>query len=334
VLDERIYYVHNWRNDVVALVTDTGAQVESVRYSAYGIPFGSYAGDADNDGDVNASSSTDDTDQIQTWINTSTYDIRGDLDLDGDVDAADKTAALANAGTITGWKDLTSNAVGNFKGYAGYEFDDTVQRHWSTWHVRHRVLVSNLGCWSQRDPKGFIDGPSLYSYATTQPVIHLDPTGTHCSGGCTTYSLSACSVLWHNLLTLPSCASFDCLGQMLVDACDQLSKQVYLDPCTFGDPTCVCTNKMYVGTIDIQINQFITVKKNCATIYAPPCNVTALFVLTGKLDLHFGVCQTRKGPGRPSAPRGVPIEHPDAPNDLEDLIPGLPVEANDWDDWH
>jgi hypothetical protein len=31
VPDERIYYVHNWRNDVVALLTDAGEQVESVR---------------------------------------------------------------------------------------------------------------------------------------------------------------------------------------------------------------------------------------------------------------------------------------------------------------
>jgi hypothetical protein len=42
-------------------------------------------GDTDNDGDVNASSSTDDTDQIQTWISTSTDDVRGDLNLNGDV---------------------------------------------------------------------------------------------------------------------------------------------------------------------------------------------------------------------------------------------------------
>jgi RHS repeat-associated protein len=182
VLDERLYYVHNWRNDVVALVTDTGEQVESVRYSAYGIPFGSPAGDAENDGDVSASSSTDDTDKIQTWISTSTYNVRGDLDLNGDVDTADKTAALNNAGTITGWKDLTSNDIGNDKGYAGYEFDATIQRHWSTWHVRHRVLTSNLGRWMQRDPLGYIDGENLHAYCNAQPVLRNDSSGLFSNG--------------------------------------------------------------------------------------------------------------------------------------------------------
>jgi RHS repeat-associated protein len=176
VLDERLYYVHNWRNDVVAVLTDTGAQVESVRYSAYGIPFGSRAGDTDNDGDVNASSSTDDTDQIQTWISTSTYDVRGDLDLNGVVNIDDLLAALANAGTVTGWKDLTSDDVGNLKGYAGYEFDNTIQRHWSTWHVRHRVLTSNLGRWLQRDPLIALTHEH-YGYTFGDPIPHTDPTG-------------------------------------------------------------------------------------------------------------------------------------------------------------
>jgi RHS repeat-associated protein len=177
VLDERIYYVHNWRNDVVALVTDTGEQVESVRYSAYGIPFGSRAGDTDNDGDVNGSASTDDTDQIQTWISTSTYDVRGDLDLNGVVNIDDLTAAIANAGTITGWKDLTSDDVGNDKGYAGCEFDDVIQRRWSTWHVRHRVLSSNLGRWMQRDPIATAPAGRQYDYGSNSPLSRRDRLG-------------------------------------------------------------------------------------------------------------------------------------------------------------
>jgi RHS repeat-associated protein len=188
VLDERIYYVHNWRNDVVALVTDVGEQVESVRYSAYGIPFGSPAGDADNDGDVNASASTDDTDQIQTWISTSTYDIRGDLDLNGIVNIDDLTAALNNAGTITGWKDLTSDDIGNDKGYAGYEFDATIQRRWSTWHVRHRVLTSTLGRWMQRDALSISQLNQMYAYAPS-PVRALDPNGQELISACITLGM-------------------------------------------------------------------------------------------------------------------------------------------------
>ncbi len=39
-LEERIYYCLNWRGDVVALIDDTADQVEQVRYSSYGVPFG------------------------------------------------------------------------------------------------------------------------------------------------------------------------------------------------------------------------------------------------------------------------------------------------------
>lgn len=37
-LDERRYFCQNWRGDVVNILTDTGHQVESVRYSPYGVP--------------------------------------------------------------------------------------------------------------------------------------------------------------------------------------------------------------------------------------------------------------------------------------------------------
>lgn len=40
VLERRNYYVQNWRADVVALLSDMGQQVEHIRYSAYGEPFG------------------------------------------------------------------------------------------------------------------------------------------------------------------------------------------------------------------------------------------------------------------------------------------------------
>ena len=53
-----------------------------IRYSSYGVPFGLPAGDADSDGDCDNGDSTD-TNQIQTWIDTPSYDMRGDIDLDG-----------------------------------------------------------------------------------------------------------------------------------------------------------------------------------------------------------------------------------------------------------
>ena len=50
-LEERVYYCQNWRADVVALLDSAGAVLEWVKYSAYGVPFGMPAGDADSDGD-------------------------------------------------------------------------------------------------------------------------------------------------------------------------------------------------------------------------------------------------------------------------------------------
>ncbi|MCP3937896.1 MAG: hypothetical protein GY708_21315, partial [Actinomycetia bacterium] len=37
-MEERIFYCQNWRHDVVAVVNSSGAQLEMVRYSAYGVP--------------------------------------------------------------------------------------------------------------------------------------------------------------------------------------------------------------------------------------------------------------------------------------------------------
>jgi RHS repeat-associated protein len=112
-----------------------------------------------------------------SWIIGSAYDIRGDLDLNGIVNIDDLTAAIANAGTITGWKDLTSDDVGNLKDYAGYEFDSTIQRHWTTWHIRHRVLTSNLGRWMQRDPIWPSDDENAYRYSRSRPLAASDPYG-------------------------------------------------------------------------------------------------------------------------------------------------------------
>ena len=81
VLEERIYYCQNWKGDVVALAGSAGYQLESVRYSAYGYPFGIPGGDLDSDGDDRAT--------VSALIAVSGFDPRADVDLDGDVDSVD-----------------------------------------------------------------------------------------------------------------------------------------------------------------------------------------------------------------------------------------------------
>ena len=50
-LEERFYYLQNWRHDVVALVDANGGgmRVEQVRYEAYGVPSFILAGDVNSD---------------------------------------------------------------------------------------------------------------------------------------------------------------------------------------------------------------------------------------------------------------------------------------------
>ncbi len=178
-LDERVYSSQNWRGDRVALIDDSADLVEEDRYSANGVPFGLPAGDADSDGDVDSADLT----QIQTWIDGPTYDVRGDLDLDGDVDATDKTAATNNQGTTLGWGNLSASGVDNRKGYGGYELDPVLA--YTTWHVRNRVLISDLGRWITRDPAGYVGGINLYQYVSSNPLVATDPQGlvTYWGGG-------------------------------------------------------------------------------------------------------------------------------------------------------
>jgi RHS repeat-associated protein len=168
----RHYYLHNWRHDVSAILTDTGKQVESIKYLSYGIPIGLPVGDVDCDGDFDAT----DEDAIKNY--SGPHDVRYDTDLDGDVDADDKSYALSITGThqTLGFGVLTSTAVFNRKGYAGYEH--AWELDGTKYHVRHRVLDAELGRWNRRDPLGYVDGMALYGYAHIHPLSGSDPNGT------------------------------------------------------------------------------------------------------------------------------------------------------------
>ncbi|NNE45975.1 MAG: hypothetical protein HKN37_04865, partial [Rhodothermales bacterium] len=184
-LEERIYYCQNWRHDVVALIDASGGQLEQARYTAYGVPDGLPAGDADSDGDVDGSDAT----QVNTWISAG-YDVRGDLDLDGDVDFSDYLATVAANGDTLGWGALSLDSVGNRKGYAGYEFEAALADAYRLYHVRHRVLNSDLGAWSRRDPLGPAVGMNLYGYANADPLVSVDPLGLLTYTGPTAVNLS------------------------------------------------------------------------------------------------------------------------------------------------
>ncbi len=166
VLEERRYYCQSWRHDVVAIVTDDGKLAERARYSAYGVPYGIPLGDVNGDGTVDAS------DQGLITLNWGSGPVRYDLNLDGTVDAADAAIVTNEWGTTLGRGALS--AIGNRRGYAGYEADFARD---SIMHVRHRVYHAELGRWTRRDPLGYVDGGNLYGYVRGRPVQFVDPTG-------------------------------------------------------------------------------------------------------------------------------------------------------------
>lgn len=177
-LEERMYYCQNWRGDVIGLVATPKALVETPRYSSYGVPMGIPGADTDSDFDCDST----DVNQVQSWIDTSSYDIRGDVDLDGTVDAGDKNVAQNYLlGTTLGWGNLS--AVGNRRSSAGYMLFDVVAV------ARHRAFSLAGGRWVQRDPMirigssrkmmGMAIGEWLnqYGYVDSQPTSRNDPLG-------------------------------------------------------------------------------------------------------------------------------------------------------------
>jgi RHS repeat-associated protein len=145
--------------------------VEWVKYSSYGVPFALPAGDTDSDGDWDATDSA---------AITGAYEVRKDANLDGVINASDVTHANSITGgyQTLGRGRLSSSGVDNRKGYAGYEYDPTLEGagKW-LYHVRHRVYDADIGRWTRRDPLGYVDGMSLYEYVQSQPVTATDPLG-------------------------------------------------------------------------------------------------------------------------------------------------------------
>ncbi|MBX3383159.1 MAG: hypothetical protein KF864_06585 [Phycisphaeraceae bacterium] len=143
----------------------------------YGVPTVYAAGDVNRDGVCDGY-------DPQDWDDYNDYGagaLAADLDVnrDGVVDSADRALVQGHAD----WALWTSHGRGsvsrlhNRRGYAGYEYDPAT----SQWHVRHRVLVSEMGRWNRRDPLGYVDGMSVYEYVGSIPMVATDPMGLNTS---------------------------------------------------------------------------------------------------------------------------------------------------------
>ncbi len=235
-MEQRRYYCQNWRNDVSVILTSAAVMVEWAKFSAYGIPIGLPAGDIDSD----FITDTGDVDAIEIWA--SSYDVRADLDLDGDIDGDDATLASGYEGWDLGWNVLSHADVANRAGYAGYQKDANLDIS----HVRNRVLEPHLGRWTRRDPLGYIDGMSLYEYAGSLALTHVDPDGFLYKKVILPYlvkegasvglcfkaapALTCCTVLVAGTIT--AVCSYEVGRQIdkhLIDQCDEKAARCYLN---------------------------------------------------------------------------------------------------------
>jgi dockerin type I repeat protein len=169
-LDEGVYYCQDRLANVVVLLEDSGSVLEWVGYSAYGVPFMTPPGDMDGDGTVTAA----DLATIATAIGNNEDPVKADMHLDGDVTSADGAEIRSKyKGLVFGSGKLS--AVQNDKGFMGYLALEPLPAHWLG---RNRVLNAKLGRWGSRDPLGYVDGPSVYEFALSDPSGRVDPMGT------------------------------------------------------------------------------------------------------------------------------------------------------------
>lgn len=68
---------------------------------------------------------------------------------------------------------LDASTIGNPFLFTGREYDKELGRY----HNRARSFSPLLGRFTQRDPLGFVDGLSMYSYAFNNPSNYIDPLG-------------------------------------------------------------------------------------------------------------------------------------------------------------
>ncbi|MBX3383157.1 MAG: hypothetical protein KF864_06575 [Phycisphaeraceae bacterium] len=140
---------------------------------ANGVPTVYAAGDVNRDGVCDGFDPQDWDDYNDYGVGALAVDL--DVNRDGVVDSADRALVQGHADWLL-WTNHGRGSVSrmqNRRGYAGYEYDPAT----SQWHVRNRVLVSEMGRWNRREPLGYIDGPSLYSYVKSTPLFYVDPSG-------------------------------------------------------------------------------------------------------------------------------------------------------------
>ena len=301
--------------DVVVLLTDSGGQVEQIRYTPYGVPFNIPKGDVMGNVALEPNGSYDfnDTSHLVSELNASNYNVLYDENLDGTFDGND-IAAFSSA---TGGREVLSQ-VENSRGYTGMrhqvDFAPTIAEQ------RHRFYLSELGRWTSRDvtreelairhmlspinsylfvQNSYGDYDSKLHYnqiAVNAPPVGVSsggkiggidsvsqPSAANCSEPCGSGSVPAISFKFNVDLSGSGCTS-STLNDFMDGINSALLGQDVNKPCNFGRNCGSCENEQ---TKWVQFTE--TFRFNGETI-APNCTAMGTITITLHAWGSFGVC--------------------------------------------
>ncbi len=104
------------------------------------------------------------------------YNADADWNRDGEVTSTDVAAfgSTHHAGAIPA--GLVAPRTSELTvGFCGYRFNPDIGAY--TVRFRHYAPTPGMARWLERDPAGYVDGPSLYAYLGRSPVDGVDPSG-------------------------------------------------------------------------------------------------------------------------------------------------------------
>jgi RHS repeat-associated protein len=169
-------YLHDHQFSVVAGVNRVGTLTFRVAYDAYGEARHSWARDIDGDGDVDSDDYNIANAARTKEIDQTGYNADADWNRDGEVTSTDVAAfgSTHHAGAIPA--GLVAPRTSELTvGFCGYRFNPEIGAY--TVRFRHYDPTPGVARWLERDPAGYVDGPSLYGYLGRSPVDGVDPSG-------------------------------------------------------------------------------------------------------------------------------------------------------------
>ncbi len=193
-------YLTDHQFSVVAAVGRTGTLAFRVAYDAFGEARHLPAKDINGDGKVDRTDTTLAQNASGKKLGQLGYNPDADWDRDGKITSADVAqfgsrsyVAALPQGQLAPAASVASplspaNARSDFNiGFSGYRFNGDIGAY--TVRFRHYDPTPGMCRWLERDPAGYQDGPSLYSYLGRNPMAGTDP-----------YGLASDDAHWHHLL--------------------------------------------------------------------------------------------------------------------------------------